>query len=243
MGTMNLLQGGIKGSVGAHTGLRKHGKNVFKGRIWSKTPPSNLQKRNVRSFESLNRISSAISKEFWQWMGLKQGNMNKHNVVASFFKPIIKDHVFFPPNLQAIIPISDKIGVIDYSIDATTGEMHIQLSANIPGININTQAVIVCCFNSKGYVVYCKKMQSPLLDITFKTQITLDFPYYLIAFSSTKTDKGYKLSDLTFKMTLPENVFYTEPYTSIRWWTVEPNYLYGEGGDLSSTVDTLVITT
>lgn len=243
MGTMNLLQGGIKGSVGAHTGLRKHGKNVFKGRIWSKTPPSNLQKNNVRSFEALNRISSAISKEFWQWMGLKQGNMNKHNAIASFFKPIIKDHVFFPPNLQTIIPLSNKIEIIDYSIDATTGEMHIEINANLPGININTQSVIVCCFNSKGYVVYCKKMTTPLLALTFKTQITLDFPYYIIVFSSTKTEKGYTLSDLNFKMTLPENVFYTEPYTSIHWWTVEPDKLFGEGGDLSSTVDTLVITT
>lgn len=241
MGTMNLLQGGVKGSVGAHTGLRKHGKNVFKGKIWSKTPPSQKQKNNVRSFEALNRVSGAISKIFWSWLGFTQGNMYRHNVVARHFKCMIKTHTFFPPNLQEVIPVSNKIEIRDYTLDPITGQTNIDVFADLPGINIGTQSVLVCAFNGKGKVIFCERMKTPILTVSFKSQLDYNFPYYLICFSSTKSDGRFTLADLTFSMTLPENVFYTEPHTKIRWWTVQPNSLYGEGAGLSTEDVTLVV--
>lgn len=241
MGTMNLLQAGIKGSVGAHTGVRQKGKNVFKAKIWSKTPPTQKQKNNVRSFEALNRVSSAIAKTFWPWLGFTQGNMYKHNVVAQHFKCIIKTHTFFPPNLQEVIPLSNKIEIRDYTLDPITGQVDIKVFANLPGINIGDQSVVVCAFNGKGKVIFCERMKTPILTASFKSQINYDFPYYLICFSSTKANGRFILGDLAFSMTLPENVFYTEPHTKIRWWTVQPNSLYGEGLGLSTEDVTLVV--
>lgn len=241
MGTMNLLQAGIKGSVGAHTGVRLNGKNVFKSKIWSKTPPTQRQKNNVRSFEALNRISGAIAKEFWQWLGYTQGNMYKHNVVAQHFKPIIKNHTFYPPNLQEVIPLSNKIEIRDYTLDPITGQVNIDVYANLPGINLGTQSALVLAFNGKGKVVFCERMRTPILTARFKTQVNYDFPYYLICFSSTKDGNKYRLADMAFSMTLPENVFYTEPHTKITWWTVQPNYLYGTGAGLSTDGVTLVV--
>lgn len=241
MGTMNILQGGIKGSVGAHTGVRLNGKNVFKGKIWSKAPPTQMQKNNVRSFEALNRISGAIAKEFWQWLGYTQGNMYKHNVVARHFKPIIKNHTFYPPNLQEVIPLSNKIEIRDYTLDPITGQVNIDVYANLPGINIKTQSAVVVAFNGVGKVIFCKRMETPILTVSFQSQIDYNFPYYLVCFSSTKENGKYRLADLAFSMTLPENVFYTEPHTKIRWWTVQPNFLYGEGAGLSTDGVTLVV--
>lgn len=241
MATMNLLQGNIKGSMGAHTGVRAKGKNIFKARIWSKTPMSNRQRNNVRSFEKLNRISSAIAKEFFPWLGFNTRNMNPHNAVASEFKCIIKNHVFYPPALSEVIPLSNRINIEEFAVDPIAQSVKITVRANIPGINAGTQAVLVIAFDGAGKTIFCKKMQTPLLEADFKHAVSYDFPFYIMAFSSTKEKKGFKLNDLTFKMTLPENVLYTEPYTSIRWWTVEPYYLYGEGADLWTQNNTLMI--
>lgn len=241
MATMNLLQGGIQGSMGVHTGVRRHGKNIVKAKIWSKTPPNEVQTDSVRSFEALNRISAAIAKKFWYWMPFKQGNMHKHNVIASEFKSVVAAHTFNPAAIGEIIPAGDKITVSEFTVNPESGKITVSLAADLAGITGNWESVLVLVFDSHGDVYFSEKMTVPWLDTEIEAPLKIYFPYCLVAFSSTKRNGKITLGNFTLRRTLPENVFYTENYGKIRWWTEEPNRLCGEGAGISTSGVTLVV--
>ena len=241
MATVNLLQGGIRGTIGAETGVRKNGKNILKKRIWSKEPGNETQTKSVRSFECLNRISSSIAKKYWYWLGIRQGNMHKHNAVASEFKMCVRDHVFNPSRLSEIIPPGNQISVNQFSVDPLTGEIVVDVFANLPGMARGTQRALVMVFDGEGHVHLCEELKSPTFYTTFQTQLLLKFPYYLMCFSSTRDGKKITLQNFTLERTLPHNVFYTENFPNVRWWTEEPDRLCGEGAGISTSGQTLVV--
>jgi len=241
MAEMNLLRSDVTGSFGAHTGVRAKGKSIIKGKIWSKAPPNALQTNSLRAFEGLNRIASAVAKKYWYWLGFTQGNKHKHNVVASKFKIMVETHRFYPPRLSEVIPLGDKISLSDYHIDPISGKIELKVKAELPEIVSGRQSVLVMIFNGTGHIYYCERMKTPVLEVSMYAPVTTDFPYYAMAFSSTKEGKKIRLGNLAYQMTLPDNVFYTEPHTKIKWWTVAPNYLYGEGAGLSTEETTLVV--
>lgn len=241
MATMNILQANIRGTIGAETGCRVKGKNVLKKRIWSKTPNNEVQEGSVRAFECLNRLSSSIAKKYWNWMGLKQGNMNKHNVIAHEFRAIVREHKFQPSNLSERIPLGDAIKVNAFSVDMTTSTVTVDLIALLSGIVAGKQSAVVVVCDGTGHVHLCEQLKSQVFSAKFESALLAKFPYYLIAFSSTREGNKIRLGNLVVKMTLPENIFYTENYDKIRWWTVEPNYLYGEGDGLTTSGETLVV--
>lgn len=241
MATMNLLQGNIRGSLGTQTGARAKGKNIMKARIWSKTPPNETQRNCVRSFECLNRISSAIAKKYWYWLGWHQGNMHKHNVIASKFSACIQDHKFNPSLISEVISEGSAIDARVFEVDMLAHEVVLDVYADLPLLNAGLQSACVMVFDGEGRVHLCEALKSPLFSVRIGGDLAPTFPYYFMAFSSTKENGKITLGNFTVKLTLPENVFYTENYPKINWWTVNPNYLYGEGAGLSTSENVLVV--
>lgn len=241
MATMNLLQGSVRGSIGNETGVRSKGRNVMKKKIWSKTPPNQTQTNCVRSFESLNRISSAVARKYWYWLGWRQGNMHKHNVVASKFSVCIQNHEFTPSLISEVIPSGNAFDVRDFRVDMVAHKVAVDVVADLPLLNEGLQSACVMVFDGAGHVHLCERMKSPLFVAEFESELAPVFPYYFMAFSSTKEKGKITLQNFHLQMTLPENVFYTENYPKIRWWTVQPDYLYGEGEGLSTSDDVLVV--
>lgn len=241
MATMNLLQGNVRGSIGTQTGVRAKGKNIMKAKIWSKTPPNQTQTNCVRSFECLNRVASAIAKKYWYWLGWNQGNMHKHNVVASKFSACIQDHEFTPSLISEVIPAGNAISAVDFRVDMVAHKVVLDVRANLPLLNEGLQSACLLVFDGAGHVHLCERMKTPLFSTEFQSDLAPVFPYYFMAFSSTKENGKITLQNFHLQMTLPENVFYTENYPKIRWWTVNPNYLYGEGAGLSTEDNVLVV--
>lgn len=241
MAEMNVLQGGIRGTIGAETGVRKNGKNILKKRIWSKAPGNETQTKSVRSFEALNRISSSIAKKYWYWLGIRQGNMHKHNAVASEFKVCVREHVFNPGRLAEVIKGGQRIKINEFTVDPITGNVVVDVFANLPGMARGTQRAIVMVFDGEGHVHLCEELKSPAFYTQFQAQLLLKFPYYLMSFSSTKEGKKITLQNFTLERTLPENVFYTENFPNVRWWTEAPDRLCGEGAGIRTEETTLVV--
>jgi len=101
MAILDFSKGGFRGKLGCHYGERQNGSLQLK-----KTPtaiPKHTQKQtnSVRAFEKLNRFSSAVASVAFDFLGIKTGNLLKHNATARFFKGLIHNHAFDFQNFDA----------------------------------------------------------------------------------------------------------------------------------------------
>lgn len=170
MAVMNLLKANFEGTVGAVTGSKTKRGNVVKSRIWSKTPANVKQSTSVRSFEALNRLSSALGKHFWQYLGLKKGDMLKHNKIAQFLKPLIADKTFDLKKLETIFSKDKSVTILNATYDATKSVLEVEVKSNIqPTTSGNFQWCIILIKNN-GKV---ELIQNPKTDY-FKTSLVLE---------------------------------------------------------------------
>lgn len=190
---MNLLRADIQGSVGELTGARYKGKSVIKGKIWSKAPANETQTKSVRAFEALNRISSAIARQYWQWLGLSAGKMLKHNAVAQWLKPVVKEHDFELANIADVIPNGDRLELENFKIDAQTGEVTAKIVSTLDEMDTGKQSYWFCICDGKGTVLYSASSILPQQELDFFAPLTGTEPYYFFAFSSTKTEVNGKI--------------------------------------------------
>ena len=167
--------------------------------------------------------------------------MHKHNVVASKFSACIQNHDFDPSLISEVIPPGAAFTVRDFRVDMVAHKIVVDVRADLPLLNAGLQSACIMVFDGLGYVHLCEQMKTPLFSTEFQSDLAPNFPYYIMAFSSTKENGKITLQNFHLQMTLPENVFYTENYPRINWWTVNPNYLYGEGAGLSTEDNVLVV--
>lgn len=117
MGKMNTLNADYIGKVGQTYGVRQYGKSIEKAIPFSHTPHNAMQTRSVRAFEKLNRFSSYVARTFWRYLNLSDKTMYKHNAVANWFKPCVRNHSFELGNLVAVIPPNQTLRFGEINID------------------------------------------------------------------------------------------------------------------------------
>jgi uncharacterized protein (UPF0248 family) len=103
---INLIKAGYTGSLGQTTGAQVKGKNIVKAKIWSKRPANAAQTGALRSFESVNRLAGAIGRTCFDLTGLSAKGMLKHNAVARFLQPMLKNKIFEPANISVLVPLA-----------------------------------------------------------------------------------------------------------------------------------------
>lgn len=184
MGKMNLLKADFTGSLGEYTGAHDKGQSVIKAKIWSKAPPSPKQTSNVRAFEALNRLASIIAKKMWYFLPLKQGNLHKHNVVAQWLKPIIKNHVYEPENIAEVILPGNAITVSEFAIDTATGELRLNASCSLGAVLTQKARWFLAVADSKGVILAYVLGSSTSASLAQFVPLVNDGPYYLIGFTS-----------------------------------------------------------
>lgn len=188
MGKLHLLKASYTGSVGEQTGAKLRSTNVIKQKIWSKAPPSPLQKKNVRAYETICRIAGVLARKWWKYLGLKQGNMLKHNAVARWLKPTIKNHVFDASAMDLVTHFDNSIIKKVFDIDGETGKLSLDLTLNrsmITGEDISW-CILVC--DGAGRTIFFIVPDSD----EFKAEMTIPFlnypPFYLFAWCSRLVD-------------------------------------------------------
>lgn len=204
---MNLLRADITGSVGEVTGARYKGKSVIKGKIWSKAPANQTQTDSVRAFESLNRLSSAIARQYWQWLGLSANKMLKHNAVAKWLKPCVKNHIFDPENIADVIPSGDHLILSGFDVNTETGEIKAKIESTLDDMDTGKQSYWFAICDSKGTVYYSASSILPQQQLSFFAALSGQEPYYFLAFSETKTEINGKIKyvagDFVVEMLVP----------------------------------------
>lgn len=125
MGTMNTLRADYIGKVGKTYGVRQYGKSIEKAIPFSHSPHNRTQTQSVRAFEKLNRFSAYVAKTFWRYLNLSDKTMYKHNAVAKWLKPCVKNHSFQLANLVEVIPSNSSLsfGNINIDLEAKTAEI------------------------------------------------------------------------------------------------------------------------
>lgn len=138
MGNINLLRADYVGKVGQTYGVRQYRKSIAKAIPFSHAPHNATQRRSVRAFEKLNRFSAYVARTFWRYLNLSDKKMYKHNAVAKWFSPAVKNHSFELENLNEVIPSNETLSFGDISFDFDSRIATVDF-VNSPYSNITTR--------------------------------------------------------------------------------------------------------
>lgn len=167
MATQNLLSGGMRGSVGQLVGQQYKGLNIVKTKSLNNTAQRQVNKDSFAAFSVLNRIASALAKQWYYWLGLTPDNTLKHNQVAKLLKACVATHQFDIKTLGTIFTPNPEIAIDNFTNNFETGEIRIRAHCNLQGeVNV-AFSWIVLVIDKYGYIYYSGEQQAKTADITF----------------------------------------------------------------------------
>lgn len=152
MGTMNTLRADYIGKVGKTYGVRQYGKSIEKAIPFSHSPHNQTQTRSVRAFEKLNRFSAYVAKTFWRYLNLSDKTMYKHNAVAKWLKPCVKNHSFQLENLVEVIPPNSSLRFGNINIDLVAKTAEIEFINTPYSANTTREDIFIALVTDNGTV-------------------------------------------------------------------------------------------
>ena len=225
MAEMNLLQGSLKGKLGNITGQVWKGKPVVKAAIFSKAPPTNAQTRCVRAFECLNRIASTIAAMGWPFLGLSDKKFHKHNAVASWLKPAVRNHIFEPANLVDVIPFSDNVRLSGFTLNKSSGETFLNFTLSNNFVPVPGSKLFALVFDDLGHVLFSHiddvKNFSSRLFLHSSDELVLS----VMAFISEPSRRGYNKYNFIFKRGQGMRYSLEQQLTGDLWIDGRPIYM------------------
>lgn len=131
MGKLHFMNGGFDGKLGMTYGAKQRGTHFVKATPFSHRPHNAVQTKSVRAFEKLNRFSSFVARTFWKYLNLSDKKMYRHNAVAQWLKPCVKNHSFQLQNLAEIILPNDSLSIesVSFNFDERRATVTIENSA------------------------------------------------------------------------------------------------------------------
>lgn len=167
MGKLNLIQSHWTGQVGAYTGQRYKGRSVIKSNEHKKRHPNVAQTKSVRAFECLNRFASGCVGRLWQYTGLNDRKMLKHNALAADWKKLISEKKFSPENLNQIYKTSDM--AVNPTFTVTLNKSEFTVSWNIPSYDRTKKMLISAVVDSRGDVLFLSQLLNGVTTVNLST--------------------------------------------------------------------------
>lgn len=200
----NLLNGSFRGAVGTMVGEKWKNKKTVHTRVFSKSPPTEKQTKNVRAFECLNRLASAMANKFYPWLGLTNKEMYPHNAVARWLKPLIETHTFNPGVIQDIIEKDGSAVIDEFEYNRATGRFKCKASTTIDPRDGSNESWLLTVLDTEGRVWYCESPKTRVVE--FEREIVIPKYQSLCAFTmiSKKVDGKFKLSGLYYDELPPQ---------------------------------------
>lgn len=195
MGNLNLLQSGYTKRVGEVYGVKQYGKYIMKAIPFSHAPHNQTQKDSLTAFTKLNRMSSVLAKNFFNYLPISDKKMYKNNAVAQYFKSMIQGHAFNPELAFPTFERDSNIDITAFVLDEDTKTVSAtisDLSTILPGQSEHICAMFVTDSGAVKNIVV--RPYSPLHQINFALD-QLDFSdYWYIIVKSVITNKTKKVS-------------------------------------------------
>jgi hypothetical protein len=224
MAEMNLLKANFTGSLGRVTGSEWKGKPVVKSRIFSKAPPSKAQTQSVRAFEALNRLSAAVAKEGFPYMGLSTKTLLPHNAVAKFLKPAIENHIFDVANLSKIMPKDGDQAILGFTHNKSTEQATLQIGLGPNYVPLTGTKTFINVFNQFGYSFFSDFIDTADYSKSFFMPYSEENEYNCLIFMSEPAYKGVFLHGLDFKQGVGMKYSTDEQLTGDLWLDGRPIY-------------------
>lgn len=199
MAEQKLIQGTFHGSVGTLTGAKWKDKEVVKQKIWSKTPASPAQKSSVRSFECLNRLSSAIAKAWWYKLGLSNAKMHKHNAVAKLLAPVVANHTFDPSAIEEVFKADGTGAISAYSFDPETNLLEFTASTTLDVSAASGNSWLVVAFSVTGEVFLCESPAAATITRSLFVPVPADTEPYVMVLTTQKDRRRVRYGGFALK--------------------------------------------
>ncbi len=145
MGKMEMLKSGYTGKVGTIYGSKGRGKINAKIVPFSHSPHNENQKSAFNAFGCLQRTSSLIAKNLWQYLGLSDKKMLRTNAVSQWLKPLVSSHQYSLSKITDFIPDdnSQRITLARYSKSANEIRIDFERTVERPqGVGSKTLIVV-----------------------------------------------------------------------------------------------------
>ncbi len=236
MAEMNILNGTYHGRLGRTTGVKWKNKEVVKGKIWSKTPNNETQTKSVRAFECLNRIASAIAKNWWQWLGLSDSKMLKHNAVARLLKDCVTGHTFTPAGFFPCFHKDGTNALLSHTWDNETKMLSFKAQTYLSGTLGRDFSWMVLVFDLKGKVYYVSVPPTKTVEISIYIPYENENEPFILLLNSVKDGKKYRLGGLVLNDFVVLETLYTELLRNSEWFYIADGEIAGTNYD-SVTVD------
>lgn len=198
MATMDLLKATINGKIGNVYGARQRAQTYIKAVPFSHAPHSQNQTKSVRAFEKLNRLSAGIARGFWQFMGLSDRKMLKHNAIAALLKPAIENKTFLISNLGKVITKDGTTEILNFVVNRENNSILVEAQTTEQFDKKNGSAWVCLIIDDTGYCYKCEAPEETYLNKTFRVQILPNRGYFAITFRSDKRNSRQFLHGLNY---------------------------------------------
>lgn len=197
MGKINILKSDFTGQVGEVYGVRQHGKSFMKAVPFSHAPHNTSQTRAVRAFTALNRLSSVIAKQFFQYMNLSAKGVYKNNAVSKFLKPAIQGGTFAPESINEVIPQDGSLQLVAVDYDLPAKTFSVQLRNTVESVNVKDEKIFIAFVTSNGTVKWSTVTYGENITVSGSFDF-IDFStWYIMAFKSVPRGNRRKLKGFT----------------------------------------------
>ena len=227
MGEINILRADYIGKVGQTYGVRQYRKSFVKATPFSHTPHNATQNKSVRAFEKLNRLSSYIAKTFWSNLNLSDKKMYKHNAVANWLKPVVKNHNFQLENIVEVIKPNETLRLTNVTIDFSAKDASITFVNEKYNPLVSDEKIFIAIVADNGTVKNGGVFSSVSQTINLSWDYT-DFVSLSVIMFKSSVLKGKKIvNGFCFYSQTSEYVINGVLYTSLMPLLVKPYYQNG----------------
>lgn len=193
MGEMNLLRADFVGKVGEMYGARDKKYSVIKAIPFSHTPHNEKQTKSVRAFEKLCRFSSGIASVFYDYMGLSDKKMLRHNAISHFLKIVVANKTFNVSAIAEVIPSDGTCEITTFSVDKEHSTLSVSARTTESVDKENGHAWFLGVFASDGQCVFSVAPETEAFSKTINGFFADNKTYFAVAFRSDLENGKVKL--------------------------------------------------
>lgn len=227
MGEINLLRADYIGKVGQTYGVRQYRQSIVKATPFSHTPHNATQNKSVRAFEKLNRFSAYVAKTFWRNLNLSDKKMYKHNAVANWLKPVVKNHGFLLANIAEVIKPNPTLRIEDATLNFETRTAVVTFSNEKFTPLVTSEKIFIALVTDNGTVKAGGAFDAISQTLTFSWDYTDFVTISIVMFKSSvlqgkKIINGFCLNPYNAQFVINGIL-----YTSLMPLLVQPHFVEG----------------
>lgn len=227
MGEINLLRADYIGKVGQTYGVRQYRQSIVKATPFSHSPHNATQNKSVRAFEKLNRFSAYVAKTFWRNLNLSDKKMYKHNAVAAWLKPAVKNHGFQLENIVEVIKPNPSLAITSVTVDFGAKTASVAFSNEKFNPLVTSEKIFVALVTNNGTVKAGGAFDAVSQTLTFSWDYT-DFVTLSVVMFKSSVLQGKKIIN-GFCLYSEDTGYVIDGilYTSLMPLLVQPHYENG----------------